>query len=58
MQMTLKTKDTLPLPYHSWLRQELAEFMKTGKISSSIANFASPVIIVPKKKDLSPKEMS
>ena len=49
---TLKPKPyTLPLKHHAWLRQELTDLEKAGIISPSTSNFASPVIIVPKKKD-------
>ena len=61
VQMSLQPKDnvkpfnqnqyTLPLRHHAWLRQELTDLEKAGIIFPSTANFASPVIIVPKKKD-------
>ena len=39
---------TLPLRHHAWLRQEL----------SNLENFASLVIIVPKKKDPTTHEIT
>ena len=42
---------TLPLRHPAWLRQELTDLEKAGIISPSTSNFASPVIIVPKKKE-------
>ena len=61
VQMSLQPKDNikplnqklyaLPLSHHAWLRQELRDLEKVGIISPSTSNFASPIIIVPKKKD-------
>ena len=42
---------TLPLKHHTWLRKELTDLEKEGIISPSTSNFASPIIIVPKKED-------
>ena len=43
--------NTLPLRHNAWLQQELTDLEKVGIISPSTSNFASLVIIVPKKKE-------
>ena len=48
----------LPLQHLAWLRQELTELERTGIISPSISNFASPVTLVFKKKHPSTHEIS
>ena len=58
--MTLHTKNNmkaldqepymLHLQYHAWLQQELTDLERAGIISQSISNFASLIIIAPKKE--------
>ena len=68
VQMSLQTKGsmrhlyqmlyTLPIWHHVWLWQELTNLERAGIISSSTSSFSSTFIIVPKKKDLTTKEIS
>ena len=48
----------MSLRHHAWLRWELTDLREAGITSLSTANFASPVIIVPKRKDLTTHEIT
>ena len=68
IQMSLKPKDNIkPLyqkPYmlllrhHAWLQKELIDLESVSIISPSTLIFASPIIIVPKKKDPTTNEIA
>ena len=40
---------TLPLKHYDWVRQEIETLEKSGVIERSLSQWASPVIVVPKK---------
>ena len=40
---------TLPLKHYDWVRQEIETLEKAGVIERSLARWASPVIVIPKK---------
>ena len=42
---------TLPLKHYDWVRQEIETLEKSGVIERSLSRWASPVIVVPKKKN-------
>ena len=42
---------TVPLKYREFLDHEIIQFEDAGIISSSVSNWASPILVIPKKEE-------